>query len=246
MTRIKDVYAWLDGVAPFDTAEEWDNSGLQLGDPEAEVERALLCLDVDAGALERAEAMDAQLVISHHPLLFHPIKTLSQGFEAELLCRMVRGGRGLIAAHTNLDKARGGVNECLLRSLGVEPSGQDGFVLTGELEGEPSAGAFLELVRERLNEQAWFFGDREAKLRRLAVFSGGGGDFFQEAHRLGAQAFLTGEMAHHNLLRARALGLQLFVAGHAQTENVVLSPLAKRLSRKLGICTEIYPYVAIQ
>ena len=103
MTRIKDVYAWLDGVAPFDTAEEWDNSGLQLGDPEAEVERALLCLDVDAGALDRAEAMDAQLVISHHPLLFHPIKTLSQGFEAELLCRMVRGGRGLIAAHTNLD-----------------------------------------------------------------------------------------------------------------------------------------------
>ena len=85
--------------------------------------------------------MDAQLVISHHPLLFHPIKTLSQGFEAELLCRMVRGGRGLIAAHTNLDKARGGVNECLLRSLGVEPSGQDGFVLTGELEDEPSAGA---------------------------------------------------------------------------------------------------------
>ena len=100
----------------------------------------------------------------------------------------------------------------------------------------------MHLIRKNINENAWFFGSRSGRVSKIAVCSGGGGDFYESALHLGAQAFLTGDMAHHHVVRAKDLGLQVYVAGHAPTENVVLAPLAERIERELGIPAEAWPY----
>lgn len=237
--KMDELLKKLDAFAPFDTAEEWDNVGLLVGDKQRGVSRVLVCLDADAGAIAEAERLGADLVLSHHPLLFDPLKNLSEGYEAALLCRLIKKDIALIAMHTNLDKAPGGVNDSLLAALGLESSAQEGFVFAADFDEQLTAGALLQQVRQKLNPQTWFYGKEDMPVRRLCVCSGGGGEFFESACTMGAQAFLTGEMQQHHILRARALGLQVFIAGHGPTEEPVIEPLAARL-REMGLCAFAY------
>ena len=117
--NIAEFMQVMEGIAPQETAEPWDNPGLLAGDPEAELNGVLVCVDATHAALDAAEQCGANLILSHHPLMFHGVKSLRQdGYEGAVLSRLLRENRALFAAHTNLDKAEGGVNDCLVRALG--------------------------------------------------------------------------------------------------------------------------------
>jgi len=116
MSTVKDVYDCINEIAPFALAESWDNTGLLIGSPQGEVTRALVVLDITGSILEEAVSKGVNLIITHHPVIFSPLKSIR---EDSLVYRIIRSGISVISAHTNLDIAGGGVNDCLVSRLGL-------------------------------------------------------------------------------------------------------------------------------
>ena len=118
---VGDILSLIDDMAPFDTQAEWDNAGLLAGAPGKPVTKVLAALDVSVPVIEEAIKLGAELILTHHPILFHARKNLREDDpEGALLCALIRSGRSLIAAHTNFDQAEGGVNDVLARALGLQ------------------------------------------------------------------------------------------------------------------------------
>ena len=228
--KVKDVLELVNGIAPFDQAEEWDNVGLLAGDPEAEAERVLCALDLSDGVLDEAAQLGAKLIITHHPILFRGRKNLREtDAEGRLLCRLVRERVALIAAHTNYDLACPGVNDALAAELDlqnietIEKIMRVGAVTPGKL------GSFAGFVEARLRGPVRVFGDADAPVRRVAVVGGSGGDYIETALAAGADVLVTGEVSYHRGTDAAANGLCVLEAGHAATERPGISVLAGAL-----------------
>lgn len=225
--KIKEVYDFLDFIAPFNTAAEWDNCGLSVGSLENEVTKILVALDVTEGLIEEAVKTGAELVVTHHPLIFTPV---SQIESESLVYKAVKSGVTFISSHTCLDKAIGGVNDCLAVKVGiknVQTSETDGCLKTGEIE-PCSASEFAKTIKNALGGKVAFT-DNGKEIKKVAFCSGAGGDFINAAADLGADALLTGEAKHHEYLEANRLGIALFDAGHYETEVVVCEFLRKSL-----------------
>ena len=234
---VKDIYDYLNLIAPFDTAEEWDNCGLLVGSYEKEVKRIYIALDVTNDVLEDAIDFGADLVITHHPLIFAPV---SEILSDSLIYKAVASGMSFIASHTCLDKAEGGVNHCLAKKVGVKnlkTSQDNDFLKYGEIE-PCTAEEFAKKIKSALGG-AVSFTDAGKTIKTVALCSGGGGDFVAEAKNMGADAFLTGEAKHHEYLYSNNFGISMFVAGHFETENIVCEYLYNSLNEKFGTEIEI-------
>ncbi len=234
MTTVRDIYEYLDSFAPFSTAMSFDNAGLLAGSGQEPVQKALLALDITPQVVREATAKGAQLVVSHHPVIFDPLRRLVPGSAPFLLAAH---GVAAICAHTNLDLAPGGVNTCLAERLGLRnvrtlsvdgPSGLPES-LCGELEQELSPREFALFVRDALGCQAVEYTEGSGKVRTAGLCSGAGAFCMPRPEDSGVQAFVTGEAKHHELLAAAESGLTLVAAGHFHTEAVVLEPLRLRL-----------------
>ena len=234
---VKDIYDYLNLIAPFDTAEEWDNCGLTIGSINKEVRKIYIALDVTNDALEDAKSFGADLVITHHPMIFNPI---SEVLSDSLVYKAVVSGMSFIASHTCLDKAEGGVNTCLANKVGIKnlkTSENDGFLKYGEIE-PCVAEEFAKKIKSALGG-AVSFTDSGKTIKTVALCSGGGGDLVAEAKNMGADAFLTGEAKHHEYLYSKDFGISMFAAGHYETENIVCEYLYNSLNEKFGNEIEI-------
>ena len=235
--KIAEFLQIMDGIAPWALAEPWDNPGLLVGDPQAEVTGVLLCVDATPAAVDAARERGLNLILSHHPLLFRGAKALrADTYEGALLARLIRADVALVAAHTNLDRAPGGVNDCLAAALGLRVRQSGDYLRVGEVQAR-SAGELLAWVRQRINPQAVFYGDAARRIDCVACASGAGGEFAAEAARLGAQVFVTGEMKHNERIEAEGLGLCVLLAGHGESEAVVLEPLRAHLQASVRVET---------
>lgn len=253
MVTVADVFTFIDGFAPFDTALDFDNVGLLVGDMNTEVKKCVVALDVTDAVVDEAKKLGASLIISHHPVIFNSIKTLSVNSVPYMLAK---NGVSAICAHTNLDMASFGVNTCLaealsLRSLvplsmcetcrGALPMG-----LIGELEIEKSCEEFALFVKECLLCRGVRYTDAKRKVKKVAVCSGAGGDLIEEAACKKVDAFVTGEIKHHEILAAVRSRVCVVDAGHFKTEDVVVLPLVRKLSErfdevefvKSAVCTD--------
>ena len=220
-----DIQRCIHAFAPFDTAEDWDNVGLLVGGPATEVTGILVALDATADAVSTAVKAGANLLVTHHPVIFEPLRRLEAD---DLPYRLAAAGIGLLAAHTNLDKAAGGVNDTLTELLGltdVNPAAND-LCRIGRLPAPMEPAAFARMVAERLNTPVRLGGNRTVST--VAVCGGSGGDFLEEIRPL-ADAYLTGEVKHHQWLAANQAGLTLVEAGHYATEVPVVATLCDRL-----------------
>ena len=233
MVSIKDIYKYMNEIAPFDTAMDYDNVGVIVGDSSAQVSDVLLSLDATRDVIEEAKDLSAQLIITHHPIIFSPLKRIKSN---NIVCELIKNDIGLIAAHTNLDLApKYGVNACFAAKLelkNVKPMKE--FGLFGELPFEMDTHTFASFVAKKLAVRGLRFNSIEKNIMKVAVCSGSGGDLVDEAYECGADAFVVGEIKHHEILRANDLGLVVVDAGHFMSENVVVSPLAKILSEKFS------------
>ena len=240
MATTNDIYAEMQRYAPLELAESWDNPGL-LVDCGREVSRVLVTLDITPEVVEEAAAGGCELIVSHHPVIFSPLKKLTP---RDVSFQLVQKGISAICMHTNLDAAEGGVNDVLadLFSIRQRTAFADGCGRVGDIDpitvpelaalaqhklaalcNAPDTGAAVQVK----------FADTGKPVHRLAVISGAGGSLFAEAIAEGADCLLTGEANHHHALDAKRLGLSLIAAGHYATEFPVTAAVAAALRAAL-------------
>lgn len=236
MARICDIYDIINAVAPFASQLSFDNSGLLVGDGSTEVTRALVCLDITEAVAQEAESVNANLIISHHPVIFNPIKALNSRDAAYVLARK---GIAALCCHTNLDLSPVcGVNVALASRLGLrnvraeDVFGEESVLFSGELEREMEPREFAGFAKEKLEAGAVQLVDGGRPVRKVFLCSGAGGEEVAHAACRGADAFLTGELKHHEALEAAKLGLTCVAAGHYETEKPFAAFLAAYLKKR--------------
>lgn len=237
MLTVQQVYDFINERAPFETQLAFDNSGLLVGHPDNEVTGIHFALDVTNHVIDEAIANGANLIVTHHPMMFSAIKRLVEtGHEARLLCRMIRAGISLISAHTNLDQAPGGCNDVLAQTIGLTDIEGEGFARVGALPHPMTAVELAANIGEKLGDVVRVMGDPAAVITRVGMCSGSGADEWPAAAAMGAQAFLTGEVKHHIALEASDAGVVMLEAGHHATEEPGIFALAKSLQMsELGV-----------
>ena len=237
MLTVQQVYDFINERAPFETQVAYDNSGLLVGHPNNEVTGIHFALDVTNNVIDEAIAHGANLIVTHHPMMFSPIKRLVEtDYQARLLCRLIREGISLISAHTNLDQAAGGINDVLAQRIGLTDIQGEGFVRVGTLPSPMTAGELAESISAALGDVVRVMGDASAQVEMVGMCSGSGADEWPAAAAMGAQAFLTGEAKHHIALEAADRGVVLLEAGHHATEEPGIFALAKALQMsELGV-----------
>lgn len=243
MTCIRDIMDYIDQFAPFDTAESWDNCGLLVGSPASSVTRVVTALDATDEVLRYAASTGAELVVGHHPVIFRPLRCVSPGTP---VWEAVRAGVSVLCAHTNLDAASGGVNDVLARALGlgdISPLRGEGVLgRVGTLEAPLEPDDFAAYVKEKLCCGGLRYVPGEGPVLKVGLCSGSGAAFLPDAVAAGADAFVTGDVKHDQLLTAAALGVTLVDAGHFATEQAIAPELAGRLRERFpGLFTEAFP-----
>lgn len=231
------VYTALEGIAPFASQANWDNSGLLVGDLNRPVSRVLLALDCSAAAVEEAKARRCELLISHHPVIFSPVRTVS--FH-DPVARLAAYGISAICMHTPLDSAPCGVNATLRGLLAAplqlqgEPQlleGGYGMVLASETSMQ--ADELAASLRKRLGCQVVRYCAGTRPFRRIGIAGGAGGSLLEEAIAAGCDAFITGDVKHSCWYLAKSYGVALFDCGHYHTEAPVMARVRAHLAAAL-------------
>ena len=232
---VKDLYDLIDHAAPFDTQMESDNSGFLVGSSSQVVNAILFALDVTPAVIDEAVSLGVQLIVTHHPLMFSPVHSLTDDtYEGRLIRRLVRENISLISAHTNLDQAPGGVNDTLAERCGLTDVSGEGFFRCGMLPSPVSAAAFAEDLRQRLHSAVRLMGPSDAVIRKVGLCSGGGSDFWNLAADAGCDAFVSGEIRHHHALAMAGSGIVGFECGHFGTEEPGIRALASALQNAVN------------
>ena len=228
--NVQQVLDWLNTLAPFESAESFDNVGLLMGNAGAEVHTVLFGMDVTEELALEALKVGAELIVAHHPFIFHALKRIDYtGPQGRALCLLARGRVSVIAAHTNWDKAPGGVSDSLARALDLRGIVRaDDYLRIGELPKPLSPDAFHTLIATRLHIQPRQYGAPSVPISRVAVAGGAYGEGYALASSMSAQAFVVGEIRHHELLDACARGLAVYDAGHYPTELPGVTALYER------------------
>lgn len=236
MSTVFDLYSAIDQFAPFSLSMDFDNTGILVGDRHQPVSKVLLALDCTIDVVNYAKEIGAQLIITHHPVIFHPIKRVN---EDSVVYHLIRSQIAVISAHTNLDIAEGGVNDVLAQAMGLQnisglelldPAAQSYLGRIGTLSNPISASEFAALVKESLHARSVKFADAGNKIQKVALCSGSGADCLASALAAGADALLTSEVKQHEYLNAAAAGISIFDAGHFDTEDIVIETLKEKLA----------------
>ncbi len=241
MPTVNEIVAHMELLAPASLAEEWDNVGLLIGDMGASVSRVLVALDATASVVTQAEEWGAELLVVHHPLIFSPLKNLVEdGGVVTLVRRLLCNCCGLLACHTNLDSAPGGLNHYVGELLGLQqlrPLALDsGLGRIGTLATPVSVAEFTARVAKILaTDTLKVLGDPEKQVRTVALCTGAGGDFATAAQAAGAELYLTGEVKHHIALLARDAGMAIIDAGHYPTERPMVPLVTAHLRQLAGV-----------
>ena len=229
---VQEIFTLIDGLAPFETQMESDNSGLLVGDGNAPVTGILLALDLTPAVIDEALSLGVELIVTHHPLMFEPRHTLTEGdYEGRLIRRLVRGNLSFIAAHTNLDQSPVGTNAALCTLLGLREVSGEGFFRCGLLPEPMPAGQLRDHLSALLGDTVRLMGPADAPVAKIGMCSGGGSSEWTAALASGCQAFLTGEMKHHHALEIADSGLVAFECGHFATEYPGVCTLADALQK---------------
>ena len=230
---VNDIFEFLNGIAPVNTACDFDNAGILVGDPSAEVSGAVVALDCTVSAIKTAIKNNCELIITHHPVIFDPLKTVLTG---STVFELIKSGISVISMHTNLDIAVSGVNDCLCRVLGFDNfekrPASDGYLLNfAELDTPLSADELARHIKEKLGGSVKFT-DSGKNIKRVALCSGSGGGYAFDTAVSCCDALVTADVKHNIFIDTERLGISVFDAGHFNTEDAVTEPLKSLLSEK--------------
>lgn len=241
MPTVSEIYKYLQTLLPSSLSCDWDNDGLMVcPDPDTSVQKILFALDITPAVASYAKEIGAELIISHHPLIFSGIRRMdgSDGTSRKVM-ELIQSGIAAMSFHTRLDAAEGGINDILaslFRLSDVEKFGAEGddSARIGTLPAEMKFEDFCELVKKTLGAPTVCGAKGNETVSRLAVLGGSGKDYIRAAQKMGADTFLTGEVNYNYLLDAAENGLSIVTAGHYHTEAPFCSFFEKALTERFG------------
>jgi dinuclear metal center YbgI/SA1388 family protein len=238
---IDDICCYMESFAPTRLGEDWDNIGLLIGDRSSPVHRILTCLTVTPDTVNEAISKQAQLIITHHPLPFHPMKTITRSTTAGgMVLDLIGAGIAVYSPHTSFDSAAEGINQRIAEKLGLEgivplrPFAGDPDQLGAGRMGRLTSPATLEqwinkLCREFAVSGMHVVAEPSAKIENVGVACGAAGGFLDAAIAVGCDAFVTGETNFHTCLEAQARRVTLALPGHYASERFAVEMLAERM-----------------
>jgi dinuclear metal center YbgI/SA1388 family protein len=232
MATVKDIYYYINTLAPFDTQAEWDNSGILVGDENSEVSKILFALDATRDVLNQAIKIGADLIITHHPVIFKPVSSVTQD---SLVYKLVKNNISIICVHTNYDKAFNGVNDLLCEKLGYHHFAKsEEFLNIVELDKSVQSFELIKNVKNALGGLVRF-NSVDKSIKKIALCSGSGSDFLNVAKELNCDALITGDASHHSFVDANELDVLLIAAGHFETENLAIKPLLDKIENEFNV-----------
>lgn len=252
---VRDFSEIMEKLAPLNLAFQWDNVGLQIGDPVKLVKAVLVTLTVTQEVVEKAIANNVDLIIAHHPVIFKPLYHIRTDQHQEaLISTIIKNDLAVYVAHTNLDQASEGLNSWLAESLGLQdtkvlvPSLGEGVgVGLGRVGTIPtqSLGKLVENLESVLDVRIKVIGDSDQNVNTVAVLGGSGGDFITNAKEAGADVMITGDVSYHDALDAIAMGMVVLDAGHFATEQIMVSKVAKYLRKHFDSQLKVFEETSV-
>lgn len=252
--QTREVLAFLREFAPPFLSESWDNTGLLVGSELRDVSRVVTCLTLTPDVAREAVQLDAELVVTHHPVLFRAVQQLTdETAEGRMLLELIEAGIAVYSPHTSYDSARSGINQQLAESLGLlsiqplrclsedaaassdteDTSAGLGSGRFGDLTEPVLLSRFVELTKQALRiSHTQFVGDPARSVKRAGVACGAAAEFLRDADREGCDVLLTGEARFHACLEARSLDVALVLPGHYATERPAMENLARILGER--------------
>ena len=229
--KLEDIMNFLEKKYNPELAEKWDNSGLIVGRKESNISAIIICLDVTADVIEQAVANRAELIISHHPLIFSEIKKITgDTLLGKKILKLAENKIAVYSIHTNADSAANGLNDYILEKLAL--NGEKSVWLKNDSYPESGLGRILEfkkkmdvheiseIIKERLNlKKLRIAGNENKKVKKIAVLTGAGGSLIPEIDN-NIDLYITGDLKHHETLDALENGLTLIDLGHYESENI--------------------------
>ena len=250
-----DVIRLIDKEASFNLAEDWDNSGLQAGDMSWSVKKILIALDPIVEVMLEAAKINADLVLTHHPLFIKSPKCIDfSSMPGSAISISAREKISIISAHTNLDKAENGLNDYFAEIIGLQEIvpllNSDNDILNigrkGKLEKADTLNNFAIKVKEKLNlNHLRVIGDKDLKIRTAAVITGSGGSMVDEFIQSKTDVFITGDVKYHEARVIEEKKLGMIDVGHFGSEHIAIQLLADKLASSSKIHNydfEIFKY----
>ena len=246
MPTTNDIYEFLNSFAPAEMKMDFDNVGFLVGRARDDASSILVSLDITNEVISEALEFGAGLIVSHHPLFFSLKSVTDFDPTGDKIVRLLSGGISAICMHTNLDAARGGVNDALATAAGIaDVSGyaelltDDDRLTSGEafsygrvgfLKNPMPLREYLPMIKANLKTNGLRYHDANRDVFKIAVVGGSGGDYLHHAVRHNCDTFITADIKYNVFLDAKELGINLIDGDHFCTENLVTAPLAERLS----------------
>ncbi len=245
MPEVVEIRDFFDSVAPYYTKFDFDNVGMLAGFSHKEVKKVIVALDITDDVIEEAVNCGAELIVSHHPLMFEGLKKITDDDEKgkKIIC-MLTSGISAICLHTNMDTADGGVNDALMAAIGAKvtgllsqhgthPDGRPyGVSRVGELPEEMDFFEFLASIKKSLAVNGLRYHYAGRRVSKLACCGGSGGSDMQKAFYAGCDTYITADLKYDHFLWAKEMGINLIDADHFCTENVVVPVMADMLQNR--------------
>ncbi len=242
--KIHEIKKCLDSIAPLSTQASWDNSGVQICFGPMNIKKILVAMEINDAVITEAIDLKADMIITHHPLIFNPIKSLHFCKpESRYVMELIKANIAVYSSHTPFDICKGGNTDYLLKLLGVKKikvvPETDGFLKVGMLDKPTTLSDFAYKISKLLNlDGLKFAGDPDKKIQAVACCTGAGGEFWKEAANH-ADVLVTGDVKHHEGALSNDCGLAIIDAGHWGTEQIFVPNMAKQLRTKLGSSVKI-------
>lgn len=234
MTTVSDILDYIESIAPKGLAMDWDNVGLLCGQGGKEVKKVLVALDPFTSVCEEAAMFGADLLVTHHPLIFQPLTAVTdETTVGRAVMTLIKNDIAAINAHTNLDCAAGGVNDTLAATLQLTaiqkvPTDSEGLLRMGTVDTQ-DLDAFLDRVEALLGCSGLRYVSGRKPVKQVAVGGGACGSELYAVLAAGCDTFVTADVKYNQFCDAKELGLNLIDAGHFATENPVVAVLANKL-----------------
>ena len=227
--KVNDIFEYLNSLFPVTDAMSFDNVGLLVGDPQKSISKTLIALDCTLETIAKAKENGCNLIITHHPVIFEPLKNLLAG---SVQYELIKNDIAVISMHTNLDVGVGGINDKLCEILELNEISpviaSDGYMLKGGVISPISAENLAQRIKERIGGVVKYV-DGGKEIKSILVCSGSGGEFVNDAINLKFDALLTADIKHHQFLIAKDNNVSLFDGGHFNTEDIIVEVLAQTL-----------------
>ncbi|SHI36924.1 dinuclear metal center protein, YbgI/SA1388 family [Clostridium cavendishii DSM 21758] len=246
--KLKQIITVMEQIAPVELKESFDNVGLMVGDKESDINKVLIALDCTLEVIDEAKNIGADLILTHHPLLFRKPSTITTDtLLGKKIIELIKNDINLYSAHTNWDSVENGLNDTIVRLLGfksgelIEPSKSKNYENSGigriiNINEELSLELLINKIKSSLNiENLRYVGELHNKIKKIAIINGSGQDFFEKARDLGADCVITGDTTYHYVSDYKEMGMCIIDIGHFESEWQTLITVSEGLKNKLKL-----------